>query len=208
MRTFAFNYGSPRRAVVGQLSVPRREIRLPNFSKAKDSPFILTLSTLIQGCWGPLSRRAEAVKIYGQKLKINRLPSSQADQNHSQISTTTKDWLNAHARGQEEWWIFRYLGVWNIREPYSRLCSENWSTTVECHTWMQRFLIRIESHQHDRTIIFAVIHIEDILKNIAIYFNFQNMTALCDSNAENPSSLSGDTYMLRGGYGFLLVSAR
>jgi hypothetical protein len=49
---------------------------------------------------------------------------------------------------------------------------------------MQRFLIRIESHQHDRTIIFTVIHIEDILRNKAIYFNFQNMTVLCDSNAE------------------------
>jgi hypothetical protein len=31
-----------------------------------------------------------------------------------------------------------------------------------------------------------VIHIEDILRNIAIYFNFQNMTVLCDSNAEKP----------------------
>ena len=29
-----------------------------------------------------------------------------------------------------------------------------------------------------------MIHIEDILRNKAIYFNFQNMTALCDSNAE------------------------
>ena len=45
-------------SVVGQLSVPRREIRLPNFSKAqipKDSPFLLTLSMCIQSifscCW-------------------------------------------------------------------------------------------------------------------------------------------------------------
>ena len=46
------------------------------------------------------------------------------------------------------------------------------------------FLARIESHQHDRTIIFKVIHIEYILVNKAMYFNFQNMAALCDVNAE------------------------
>jgi len=49
---------------------------------------------------------------------------------------------------------------------------------------MQRFLARIESHQHDRTIIFKVIHIEYILINKVMYFNFQNMAALCDNNAE------------------------
>ena len=65
---------------------------------------------------------------------------------------------------------------------------------------MQKFLIRVESHQPDRTIIFVVIHIEDILRNKAIYFNFQNLTALCDSNARKVKVLifplalpSGDT---------------
>ena len=49
---------------------------------------------------------------------------------------------------------------------------------------MQRSLSRIESHQHDRTKIFKVIHIEYILLNKAMYFNFQNMAVLCDNNAE------------------------
>jgi hypothetical protein len=49
---------------------------------------------------------------------------------------------------------------------------------------MQRLLTRIESHQHDRTIIFKVIYIEYILINKVMYFNFQNMAALCDNNAE------------------------
>jgi hypothetical protein len=51
---------------------------------------------------------------------------------------------------------------------------------------MQGFLAQIESHQHIQTIIFEVIHIEEILINKSIYFNFENMTALCDSNAKKP----------------------
>ena len=38
---------------------------------------------------------------------------------------------------------------------------------------MQRFLARIESHQHDQTTIFKVIHIEYILINKAMYFIFK-----------------------------------
>ena len=117
-------------------------------------------------------RRVEAVKSLGRNLKINRLPTSQADQNHSPISTTTKDLLNAHAQGQEKWWIFRYLELWNIREPYSCPWCENLSTTVEWHNWIQKFLTCIESHQHDRTTIFEVIHIEYILINKVMYFIF------------------------------------
>ena len=49
---------------------------------------------------------------------------------------------------------------------------------------MQRFLTRIESHQHVQIIIFEVIHIEYTLINKAIYFNFENMKALCGNNAE------------------------
>src|ERR1700685_3977096 len=49
---------------------------------------------------------------------------------------------------------------------------------------MQRFLARIENHQRDRTIIFKVIHIEYILINKSMCFNFQNMAVLCDNNAE------------------------
>ena len=48
---------------------------------------------------------------------------------------------------------------------------------------MQRFLTRIEPYQHNQIIIFKVIHIECILINKAMYFNFQNMAALCDNNA-------------------------
>jgi hypothetical protein len=40
---------------------------------------------------------------------------------------------------------------------------------------------RIESHQHARAVMIEVIHIEDILINKAIYFNFENMKALCDT---------------------------
>jgi hypothetical protein len=64
-----------------------------------------------------------------------------------------------------------------LENRISHLGSENQLTTVICHT-------RIESHQHVQTIIFEVVHIGDILINKAIYFNFENMTAL--SNAENP----------------------
>ena len=134
--------------------------------------------------FGPLgSRGVEAVKCSGQKFKT---PTSQADQNYSQISTTTKHLLNAYAQGQEKWWIFRYLEFWNIREPYSGPWCEHLSTTVEWHNWIQRFLTWIESHQHDRTTIFEVIHIEYILINKVMYFNFQNMAALCDNNPEKP----------------------
>jgi hypothetical protein len=58
---------------------------------------------------------------------------------------------------------------------------------------MRRFLSRIESHQHVQTIIFEVIHIEEILINKAIYFNFENMIALCDRLALWCGSLCGDT---------------
>ena len=53
---------------------------------------------------------------------------------------------------------------------------------------MQGFLAQIESHQHIyySDYIFEVIHIEEILINKSIYFNFENMTALCDSNAKKP----------------------
>ena len=122
--------------------------------------------------FGPLGSRSQAVNILGRNLKINRLPTSQADQIHSQISTTTKDLLNAYAQGQEKWWIFRYLEFWNIREPYSCPWCEHLSTTVEWHNWIQRFLTWIESHRHDRTTIFEVIHIEYILIHKVIYFNF------------------------------------
>lgn len=59
-------------------------------------------------------------------------------------------------------------------------CGGKHLTTKPKHPEMQRFLTQIESHEHARIIIFEVIHIEDILVNKAIYFNFKNMKALSD----------------------------
>ena len=59
-------------------------------------------------------------------------------------------------------------------------CGGKHLTTKQKHPEMQRFLTQIESHEHAQIIIFKVIHIEDILVNKAIYFNFKNMKALSD----------------------------
>jgi hypothetical protein len=65
---------------------------------------LVVVVDIIRVIFGQLgSRGVEAVNVLGRNLKINRLPTSQADQNHSQISTTTKDLLNAYAQGQEKW---------------------------------------------------------------------------------------------------------
>ena len=75
-------------------------------------------------------------------------------------------------------WVFEILG------SRIRLGTESWPTTetaiIECKGSHSNKIICVQ------TIIFAVIHIEDILRNKPIYFIFQNMTALCDSNAGKP----------------------
>ena len=52
-------------------------------------------------------------KNYGFKVKTNN-----CKRKCKSTSTTTQDWLNSYAQGQEIWWIFKYPVFWNIKESY------------------------------------------------------------------------------------------